>query len=165
MEYDYRYRAYPDRNNLVSIAERQLDIHRQAYNYTRYEYNHKQAQSNIGSAYSHQKRLTDWKDKFPIFAEVHSKALQKTVERFYKNPSRLKDKKEKGYKVGELKWKSPREYHVFAVWLQTQEHEWSEHEYSNRLVLKDWRYSHSLSPTDFRPRYYQRGHAQKRDDR
>jgi putative transposase len=90
MEYDYRYRAHPDHNNLVSKAERQLDIHRQAYNYTRYEYNNKQNQSNIGSTFSHQKRLTDWKDKFPIFSEVHSKALQKTVERFYKNLSRLK---------------------------------------------------------------------------
>ena len=108
MEYDYRYRAYPDHNNLVSKAERQLDIHRQAYNHTRHEYNHNQ--SNIGSVYSHQKRLPDWKNEFPVFAEVHSKALQKTVGRFYKNLSRLKEKKEKGYKVGELKWKSPREY-------------------------------------------------------
>ncbi|SFC70066.1 putative transposase [Halobiforma haloterrestris] len=36
--------------------------------------------------------------------------MQKTVERFYDNLSNLSDKKEKGYKVGELRWKSPREY-------------------------------------------------------
>ena len=114
MEYDYRFRGYPGRNNLIPKAERQLDIHRQAYNHTRYEYNHKQNQSNIGSTFSHQKRLPDWKEEFPVFSEVHSKALQKTVERFYDNLSRLKEKKEKGYKVGELKWKSPREYQSFT---------------------------------------------------
>jgi putative transposase len=109
MDYTYRYRTYPS-DRVAEALNHHLNIHRQAYNYTRYEYNNKQNQPNIGSAYSHQKRLTDWKDEFPVFAEVHSKALQKTVERFYKNLSRLKEKKEKGYKVGELKWKPPREY-------------------------------------------------------
>jgi putative transposase len=36
--------------------------------------------------------------------------LQKTVKRFYKNLSRLKDKKDKRHKVGKLKWKSQRDY-------------------------------------------------------
>ena len=103
--------------------------------------------------------LPDW--KYSVFGEVHSKALQKTVERFYDNLSRLKDKKQNGYKVGKLKWKSPREYHVFAVWLRTKEHEWSKHEYDNNKSHKDWWHSRSLSPTNSRLCYHQRGHAKK----
>jgi len=111
MWYDYRFRAYPDRTGVTSEAERHIDIHRQAYNYTRYEYQTIDTdEDNIGSTYQHQKRLTEWKDEWPVFSEVHSKALQKTVERFYDNLSNLSEKKQNGHKVGWLKWKSPREY-------------------------------------------------------
>ena len=111
MWYDYRFRAYPDRTGVTAEAERHIDIHRQAYNHTRYEYNALDTdEDNIGSAYQHQKRLTEWKDEWPVFSEVHSKALQKTVERFYDNLSTLSEKKQNGHNVGWLKWKSPREY-------------------------------------------------------
>ncbi len=111
MWYDYRFRAYPDRTGVTTEVERHIDIHRQAYNHTRYEYNALNTdEDTIGSAYQHQKRLTEWKDDWIIFKEVHSKALQKTVERFYNNLSNLSKKKQNGHKVGELRWKSPREY-------------------------------------------------------
>jgi putative transposase len=111
MWYDYRFRAYPDRTGVTSEVERHIDIHRQAYNHTRYEYNVLDTdEDNIGSAYQHQKRLTEWKDEWPVFSKVHSKALQKTVERFYDNLSNLSEKKQNGHKVGWLKWKSPSEY-------------------------------------------------------
>jgi len=111
MWYDYRFRAYPDRTGVTAKAERHIDIHRQAYKHTRYEYQTLDTdEANIGSAYQHQKRLTEWKDEWPVFSDVHSKALQKTVERFYDNLSNLSEKKAKGHKVGELRWKSPREY-------------------------------------------------------
>ena len=45
-----------------------------------------------------------------MFSEVHSKALQKTVERFCDNLSTLSEKKQNGHNVGWLNWKSPREY-------------------------------------------------------
>jgi putative transposase len=96
---------------VAAEVERHIDIHRQAYNHTRYEYNVLDSdEDNIGSAYQHQKRLTEWKTEWPVFKEVHSKALQKTVERFYDNLSNLSKKKQNGHKVGWLKWKSPREY-------------------------------------------------------
>jgi len=111
MWYDYRFRAYPDRTGVIAEVERHIDIHRQAYNHTRYEYQALDTdEDTIGSAYQHHKRLTEWKDEWPVFSEVHSKALQKTVKRFYDNLSTLSEKKKKGYKVGELRWKSPREY-------------------------------------------------------
>jgi putative transposase len=39
MWYDYRFRAYPDHTGVTAEAERHIDIHRQAYNHTCYEYN------------------------------------------------------------------------------------------------------------------------------
>ena len=46
---------------------------------------------NIGSAYKHHSRLPGWKDEFPVFSEINSKALQRTVRWFYDNLSNLKD--------------------------------------------------------------------------
>ena len=108
MEYSHRYHAYPTRE-VAERLEYHIDVHRQAYNYTRYEYENVDA-DNIGSAYKHHYRLPPWKQEFPVFSEVNSKALQRTVTRFYQNLSNLSEKKQNGHKVGMLKWKSPTEY-------------------------------------------------------
>jgi putative transposase len=63
MEYSHRYPAYPTQAGTGEL-ERHIDIHRQAYNYTRYEYQNKNADT-ISSAYKHHDRLTDWKTSFP----------------------------------------------------------------------------------------------------
>ena len=108
MEYSHRYPAYPTQE-VAAELEHHIDIHRQAYNYTRYEYTHLDTDST-GSAYKHHSRLPDWKDEFPVFTEVNAKALQRTVTRFYDNLSNLSQQKAKGNEVGKLKWKSPREF-------------------------------------------------------
>jgi len=108
MEYSHRYSAYPTQE-VAAELEYHIDVHRQAYNYTRYEYENVDA-DNIGSAYKHHSRLPNWKDEFSIFSEVNSKALQRTVTRFYQNLNGLSEKKQNGRKVGKLKWKSPKEY-------------------------------------------------------
>lgn len=41
---------------------------------------------------------------------MNSKALQRTVTRFYQNLSNLSEKKQNGHKVGKLNWKSPTDY-------------------------------------------------------
>jgi putative transposase len=108
MEYSHRYPAYPTQE-VAAELERHIDIHRQTYNYTLYEYENVDA-DNIGSAYKHHNRLPDWKDEFPVFSEINSKALQRTVTRFYQNLNGLSEQKQNGRKVGKLKWKSPREF-------------------------------------------------------
>ena len=108
MEYSHRYSVYPTQE-VAAELEYHIDVHRQAYNYTLYEYAHVDA-DNIGSAYKHHSRLPGWKDEFPVFSEVNSKALQRTVTRFYQNLSNLSDQKANGNKVGKLTWKSPREF-------------------------------------------------------
>jgi transposase, IS605 OrfB family, central region len=111
MKYTFRYRAYPDRVGLTSDVESHIDIHRQAYNYTRYEYQTLESETHdVGSAYQHHDRLPQWKDEFPVFGEVHSKALQATVKRFYSNLSGLSALKQNGQTVGMLRWKPPREF-------------------------------------------------------
>ena len=108
MECSHRYSAYPTQK-VAAELERHIDIHRQAYNYTLYEYENVDA-DDIGSAYEHHYRLPEWKDEFPIFSEVNSKALQRTVTRFYQNLDGLSEQKQNGRNVGKLKWKSPREF-------------------------------------------------------
>ena len=108
MEYSHRYHAYPTQQ-VAERLEYHIDVHRQAYNYTRYEYENVDA-DNIGSAYKHHSRLPDWEDEFPVFSEVNSKALQRTVTRFYQNLSNLSEKKQNGHNVGKLTWKSQTDY-------------------------------------------------------
>jgi len=108
MEYSHRYSAYPTQE-VAAALDFHIDIHRQAYNYTLYEYENVDA-DDISSAYKHHYRLTDWKDEYPLFSEVNSKALQRTVTRFYQNLNGLSEQKQNGRKVGKLKWKSPTEF-------------------------------------------------------
>jgi len=108
MEYSHRYPAYPTQQ-VAAQLEHHIDIHRQAYNYTLYEYENVDG-DDIGSAYKHHYRLPGWKDEFPVFSEVNSKALQRTVARFYQNLDGLSEQKQNGRTVGKLNWKSPREF-------------------------------------------------------
>ncbi|ARS89504.1 RNA-guided endonuclease InsQ/TnpB family protein [Natrarchaeobaculum aegyptiacum] len=108
MEYSHRYPAYPTQE-VVAALDYHIDVHRQAYNYTLYEYENVDA-DDIGSAYKHHYRLPGWKDEFPIFSEVNSKALQRTVTRFYQNLDGRSEQKRNGNTVGKLNWKSPREF-------------------------------------------------------
>ena len=55
-------------------------------------------------------KLPEWKRKWLVFGELHSKAAQATVARFHRNLSNLRKKKEKGYNVGRLKRQGPNEY-------------------------------------------------------
>jgi putative transposase len=57
-----------------------------------------------------QNKLPEWKDKWTEWKTVHSKALQMAVRRIKTSEAVLDELKERGYEVGGLKWKSPREY-------------------------------------------------------
>jgi len=68
MEYSHRYPAYPTQE-VAAELEYHLGVHRQAYNYTRHEYENVDT-DNISSAYKHHYRLADWKGEFPIMARL-----------------------------------------------------------------------------------------------
>ena len=57
-----------------------------------------------------QNKLPQWKREWPEWCSVYSKCLQMAVRRIKHSETILGKLKERGFDVGELKWKSPREY-------------------------------------------------------
>ncbi|WP_136718149.1 RNA-guided endonuclease InsQ/TnpB family protein [Halorientalis salina] len=108
MEYSHRYRAYPS-DEVAEGLEHHLNVHRQLYNHVRWDYENSPEDDKPGE-YDQNNELPEWKRKWPVFGDLHSKAAQATVARFHRNLSHLRKKKEKGYTVGRLKRQSPAEY-------------------------------------------------------
>ena len=109
MNYNYRYRLRPS-----DALEQQLawtaDTCRQVYNH----FLHRLNRADGTSAYSEQKLLPSLKKWWNDLKSVHSKVLQKVVQRLYDNLSTLRGRKDNGYRVGTLKWKAPGEYRSFT---------------------------------------------------
>lgn len=104
----YRYQAYPD-ETLVQTARQHFNIHRQIRNHALYD--KRQADPwNEPSKYTQHNRLTDWKQEWPTYKKVHSKAAQRTITQLHRDQTSLDKLTAKGYKTGELKWKPPREF-------------------------------------------------------
>ncbi|KAB1193307.1 IS200/IS605 family element transposase accessory protein TnpB [Haloferax sp. MBLA0076] len=109
MNYSYRYRLRPS-----DALEEQLvwtvDTCRQVYNH----FLHRLNRNNDTSAYSEQKLLPSLKTWWGDLKQVHSKVLQKVVQRLYNNLSSLRGRKENGHRIGTLKWKQKGEYRSFT---------------------------------------------------
>jgi putative transposase len=105
MRYNYRYRLKPS-DELHERLAWTVDTCRQVYNHFLHRFN----RVDGTSAYSEQSLLPDLKREWDDLKDVHSKVLQKVVQRLYDNLSTLKGRKDNGYRVGELKWKAPQEY-------------------------------------------------------
>ncbi len=105
MRYNYRYRLDPT-DELHERLAWTVDTCRQVYNH----FLHRLNRVDGTSAYSEQSILPDLKREWTDLKQVHSKVLQKVVQRLYDNLSTLKGRKDSGYHVGELKWKGPQEY-------------------------------------------------------
>ncbi|QSG14901.1 RNA-guided endonuclease InsQ/TnpB family protein [Halapricum desulfuricans] len=108
MEYSHRYRAYPT-DEVAERLEHHLDVHRQLYNHVRWDYENSPVDDKP-SEYDQNNKLPEWKQRWPIFAELHSKAAQATVARFHHNLTVLRKLKEKGDNVGRLTRQAPSEY-------------------------------------------------------
>lgn len=72
MEYSHRYRAYQS-DELAMAAEHHIDVHRQLYNHVRWDYTNHPDDAKP-SEYQQNNNLPKWKRKWPVFAELHSKA-------------------------------------------------------------------------------------------
>ena len=108
MEYSHRYRAYPT-DEVAERLQHHLDVHRQLYNHVRWDYENS-PEGDKPSEFDQNNTLPEWKQQWPLFSELHSKAAQATVARFHRNLSNLRKKKEKGYTVGRLKRQAPSDY-------------------------------------------------------
>jgi len=109
MNYNYRYRLNPS-DALAKRLAWTVDTCRQVYNH----FLHRLNRVDDTSAYSEQKRLPELKDWWTDLKQVHSKVLQKVVQRLYDNLSTLRGRKDNGYRVGTLNWKGPGEYRSFT---------------------------------------------------
>ena len=108
MEYSHRYRAYSTQE-VAERLEHHLDVHRQLYNHVRWDYE-KAPEDDKPSEYDQNNKLPKWKQRWPVFSELHSKAAQATAARFHHNLTVLSELKENGYDVGRLKGQAPSEY-------------------------------------------------------
>ena len=106
MNYNYRYRIEPS-EAVKAELERHIDTCRQLYNHFLYELRNTDEYLSYTAMQNMLPGLKDWWDDLN---DVYSKVLQMVARRVSANLDRLKEKKNNGYKVGILKWKSPREY-------------------------------------------------------
>ncbi|WP_312907936.1 RNA-guided endonuclease InsQ/TnpB family protein [Natronosalvus caseinilyticus] len=115
MEYSSRYRLFPTTDQRESL-DWTRDIVRQVYNHALYEFN--QIPEDDGTlrqrVWSVRDELPAWKDWWAGLTNVYSTVLQKAVERIRTNIQNLGKLKAKGYDVGSLNWKKPREYRSFT---------------------------------------------------
>jgi len=115
MNYNYRYRLKPTEDQRETL-DYHRDTCRQLYNHALYRFNQipesegtvKQRVRNIRD------ELPDLKDWWDALTDIYSKVLQPTVMRIAKNITALGKLKQQGYTVGELRWKSPREFRSFT---------------------------------------------------
>ena len=102
MNVTFRCRAYPDEET-ASEAWRHIELHRQIRNHAVRDYYGHEPGDRPG-AFDQHNRLTDWKHRWPVFKDVSAHAAQQTVSEVHKNVQMLREKRDKGYKIGRLKW-------------------------------------------------------------
>jgi len=115
MNYNYRYHLKPTDSQRETLDSHR-DTCRQLYNHALYRFN--QLPDDEGTVEQRVRKirdeLPDLKDWWDALTDVYSKVLQPTVMRIAKNITALGKLKEQGYNVGELRWKSPREFRSFT---------------------------------------------------
>lgn len=115
MNYNYRYRLKPTEDQRETL-DYHRDTCRQLYNHALYRFN--QILGSEGTVKQRVRKIRDelpnLKDWWTALTDIYSKVLQPTVMRIAKNVNALGKLKEQGYSVGELRWKSPREFRSFT---------------------------------------------------
>lgn len=115
MNYNYRYRIEPSEPQRETLDSHR-DICRQLYNRALYRFN--QIPESAGTVKQRVRSIRDelpaLKDWWTALTDVYAKVLQPTVMHIAYNVTSPGELKENGYDVGELQWKSPREFRSFT---------------------------------------------------
>ncbi|SEP94088.1 RNA-guided endonuclease InsQ/TnpB family protein [Natrinema salaciae] len=115
MEYSPRLRLFPTTKQRESLDWNRNTM-RQVYNHALNQFN-KIPQDNgtlRQRVWQVRDNLPALKQQWTDLKQVYSTVLQKAVERIRTNINNLGKLKAKGYDVGSLNWKSPREYRSFT---------------------------------------------------
>jgi putative transposase len=102
MNVTLRCRACPDEET-ASEAWRHIELHRQIRNHAVRDY-YSHEPGNRPSSFDQHNKLTDWKQRWPVFKDVSAHAAQQTISEVHKNIKILREKRYKGCKTGRLKW-------------------------------------------------------------
>ncbi|WP_254531279.1 RNA-guided endonuclease InsQ/TnpB family protein [Natrinema gelatinilyticum] len=115
MEYSPRYRLFPTTTQRESL-DWTRDTVRQLYNHALHEFDKiPEDEGTLRQRVWHVRdELPQLKQQWTDLKQVYSTVLQKAVERIRTNITNLGTLKAKGYDVGSLNWKSPREYRSFT---------------------------------------------------
>ncbi len=115
MEYSPKYRLFPTTKQRESLNWTR-DLVRQTYNHALHEFN--QIPEDDGTlrqrVWQVRDTLPQLKQQWTDLTKVYSTVLQKAVERIRTNINNLGKLKAKGYTVGSLNWKKPREFRSFT---------------------------------------------------
>ncbi len=62
------------------------------------------------SDYDQHKRLKEWADQWPTFAEPSQHAAQQTISQIHSDLETLQERRDEGYDVGRLRWQGAGEF-------------------------------------------------------
>jgi len=113
VEETFKYAATPDDDATATAAWNDIQTCREVYNHALTQEYRPRPDYDKPSYREMQNKLTDsdgWKDRWPEWKTVYSKCLQMAVRRIKQSENVLDSLKTRGYTVGRLKWKAPREF-------------------------------------------------------
>ncbi|TYL38026.1 transposase [Natronococcus pandeyae] len=110
VEEAFQYAAEPEDTITAESAWKAIQTCRKVYNHALSQEYQSAPEYDKPSYTAMQNKLPEWKRKWPEWGDVYSKCLQMAVRRIKHSETILDKLKQRGFDVGELKWKSPREY-------------------------------------------------------
>jgi putative transposase len=110
VEEAFQYAARPEDASTAESAWSAIQTCREVYNHALTQEYHPAPLHDKPSYTTMQNKLPDWKREWSEWSNVYSKCLQMAVRRIKNGESVLDSLKERGFNVGTLKWKRPREY-------------------------------------------------------
>jgi transposase, IS605 OrfB family, central region len=102
MQTTLRFRASLS-DAVASEAWRHIDVLRQIRNHAVRDYYNADYNDQL-SNYDQHKKLTDWADKWPTFAEPSQHAAQQAISQIHTDLDGLEERRTNGYNVGQLRW-------------------------------------------------------------
>ena len=110
VEKAFKYAAEPEDTTTAESAWQAIQTCREVYNHALTQ-EYKPAPNHDKPSYTTmQNKLPEWKHEWPEWSTVYSKCLQMAVRRIKHSETILSKLKERGFDVGELKWKARREF-------------------------------------------------------
>lgn len=109
----FKYAATPDDDVVATAAWDDIQTCREVYNHALTQVYRPRPAWDKPSYTAMQNELTGptgWKEQFPEWDTVYSKCLQMAIRRIKQSESVLEALQTRGYDVGRLRWKAPREF-------------------------------------------------------